>query len=111
MLRTLEEEMTKGRRGGIEDGGLDQAMFEIAQISSSMVKGRKEMMSQAAQQLADPSPAKEEAKVPETKTEAKTGETGKHRRQRLHDAKRASKKKKEQTYVTEIGADGGNSKH
>lgn len=45
MLRTLEEEMTKGRRGGVEDAGLDQAMFEIAQISSNMVKSRKEMLS------------------------------------------------------------------
>ena len=109
MLRTLEEEMTKGRRGGIEDAGLDQAMFEIAQISSSMVKGRKEMMSQAVQQQADPSPATEEAKGPEPKTEGKTGETGKQRRQRPHDAKRA-KKKKAQTYVTEIGADASKSK-
>jgi hypothetical protein len=109
MLRTLEGEMTKGRRGGIEDAGLDQAMFEIAQISSNMVKSRKEMMSQAVQQQVDPSPATEEAKGPEPKTEGKTGETGKQRRQRLHDAKRA-KKKKEQTYVTEIGADAGKSK-
>jgi hypothetical protein len=95
MLRTLEEEMTKGRRGGIEDAGLDQAMFEIAQISSKMIKGRKEMMSQAVQQQVDPSPATEEAKGPEPKTGGKTGETGKHRRQRLHDAKRGAKKKKE----------------
>lgn len=120
MLRTLENEMTRGRRGGIEDMGLDQAMFEIAQISSSMVKGRKEMMSQAAQQQADPSPATEEAKAhtdtrdkpktEKTTTATKTGETGKQRRQRLHDAKRAAKKKKDlgsqQTYVYEIGADG-----
>jgi len=105
MLRTLENEMTRGRRGGIEDMGLDQAMFEIAQISSSMVKGRKEMMSQAAQQQADPSPATEEAKAhtdtrdkpktEKTTTATKTGETGKQRRQRLHDAKRAAKKKKD----------------
>lgn len=106
MLRTLEEEMTRGRKGGIEDAGLDQAMFEIAQISSNMVKGRKEMMNQAAQQQVDPSPAKEEAKGSEPKTGGKTEETGKQRRQRLHDAKRAAKKKKEQTYVQEIGADG-----
>jgi hypothetical protein len=79
MLRTLEEEMTKGRRGGVDDPSLDQAMFEIAQMSSNMVKTRKEMMSQAAQQEADPSSAPEETKVPE-KAGGKTGETGKQRR-------------------------------
>lgn len=47
MLRILEEEMTRGRKGGAESGTLDQLMFEISQTSEKIVKGRKDIIKKA----------------------------------------------------------------
>ena len=91
MLKMLEGEMSKGRQGGVPSSAIDMMMSEIAQISTNMVQGRKDMLSGATQvsEVAD-----EEVKKSEDKKES-----GKARRQRLHDAKRAKKKKKENEWT------------
>ena len=47
MLRRLEGEMTKGRHGGVPSDPIDLAMYEIAQVASNMIKGRKDLLSGA----------------------------------------------------------------
>lgn len=44
MLRKLEQEMTKGRQGGVPSNELDNLMYQISNTSDKIVKGRKELM-------------------------------------------------------------------
>ena len=47
MLRRLEGEMTKGRHGGKPSDPLDMAMYEITQVASNMIKGRRDLLQEA----------------------------------------------------------------
>lgn len=49
MLRMLEGEMSKGRKGGAPSDPLDMAMYEIAKMSTEMVQTRKKVLSGVTQ--------------------------------------------------------------
>lgn len=47
MLRTLEEQMTAGRKDGMPSNSIDMMMSQISQVSANMIMGRKEILRKA----------------------------------------------------------------
>ena len=72
MLKMLEGQMTQGRQHGVPSNALDMMMYEISRTSEEIVSKRKQMVEGS------------NVEIEELKEEVK-GETGKQRRQRLHD--------------------------